>query len=237
MLFLHEVHTVAGKHEDAFEQHVRDGWVSGLARDPDTRLAWYLKLAHGTGRAYQVTTMTAIRSGAAYERLARRVQDGDLQGWAAHADTMRREVAGKVLLPVAWSMNTDSTFDFDAIPVDVSSDRDACLFMEDSAWPYEGKLDEYLDAARTHYAPSLQERTERTMLELVAVFQAALGAPRRREVVLWQRVLFPERLPRLFTRDLPPQVKQPGTWMHDALEVRDDWASRLLRTATWSPLN
>jgi hypothetical protein len=55
--------------------------------------------------------------------------------------------------------------------------------------------------------------------------------------VLWQRVLFPERLPALFTRDLPAAVKQPGTWMHDALAVRDDWESRLLRTATWSPLH
>jgi len=64
----------------------------------------------------------------------------------------------------------------------------------------------------------------------------ALGAPRRREVVLWQRVDFPERLPGLFTRELPPHVKGPGTWMHDALEVRDDWESRLLRSASWSPL-
>jgi hypothetical protein len=108
--------------------------------------------------------------------------------------------------------------------------------MEDSAWPHEGKLDEYLEAARTHYAPSLEVRTERSLLELEAVYQAALGAPRRREVVLWQRVVAPERLPGLFTRDLPPQVKEPGTWMHDALRVRDDWESRLLRTATWSPL-
>ena len=60
--------------------------------------------------------------------------------------------------------------------------------------------------------------------------------PRRREVVLWQRVTYPDRLTGLFTRDLPQQVQQPGTWMHDALQVRDDWESRLLRTSRWSPL-
>jgi hypothetical protein len=234
MLFLHEVHTLAGAREDEFEQHVREGWVTGLAHDSDARLVWYLKLAHGTGRAYQATTVTAIRDGAAYERLARRVHDGDLRSWSAAADTMRREVAGKVLLPVSWSPNAD--LDLDAIPVAVSTERSQTLFMEDSAWPYEGRLDDYLEKARTHYAPSLQEHTERSLLELVGVFQAALGAPRRREVVLWQRVLFPERLPGLFTHDLPARVKGPGTWMHDALEVRDDWESRLLRTATWSPL-
>ncbi|HEY1739074.1 MAG TPA: hypothetical protein VGI86_10205, partial [Acidimicrobiia bacterium] len=78
--------------------------------------------------------------------------------------------------------------------------------------------------------------TERSLLELAAVFQAALGAPRRREVVLWQRVLYPERLTALFTRDLPAEVKAPGTWMNDALQVRDDWESRLLRTSRYSPL-
>ncbi len=234
MLLLHEVHTLAGAHEEAFEQHVRDGWMTALAAGDDARLAWYLKLAHGTGRAYQVTTVTVVRDGGAYERLARRVQDGDLRTWAAQADGLRREVHGKMLLPVSWSPTSE--LDLDAIPVDPGARHEQALFMEDSAWPYEGKLDEYLEAARTHYAPSLEQQSDRSLLELVAVFQAALGAARRREVVLWQRVLFPDRLPGLFTRDLPARVKQPGTWMHDALAVRDDWESRLLRTATWSPL-
>ena len=68
--------------------------------------------------------------------------------------------------------------------------------MEDSAWPHEAQLDTYLEKARTHYAPSLEQQTERSLLTLLGVFQAALGAPRRREVVLWQRVDFPERLAR-----------------------------------------
>ena len=93
-----------------------------------------------------------------------------------------------------------------------------------------------LVAARTHYAPSLENRTERSLLTLLGVFQAALGAARRREVVLWQRVDFPDRLPALFTHELPARVKGPGTWVHDALDVRDDWESRLLRSTSWSPL-
>jgi len=36
--------------------------------------------------------------------------------------------------------------------------------------------------------------------------------------------------------ELPAHVKGPGTWMHDALQVRDDWESRLLRSVSWSPL-
>jgi len=233
MLLLHEVHTVAGLHEEAFEAQFRDGWMPMLAKSDDARLLYYLKLAHGTGRAYHHVTITALRDGNAYEHLARRVQSGDLRAWAADADRLRHEVSGKLLLPVEWSPMRD--LDLASIPTD-GREHDAALFMEDSAWPHEAMLDEYLEAARTHYAPSLEARTERSLLTLLAVFQAALGAPRRREVVLWQRVDFPERLPALFTRELPPHVKGPGTWMHDALRVRDDWESRLLRSATWSPL-
>jgi hypothetical protein len=233
MLWLHEVHTVAGRHEDAFEQAYRDGWMPALAAGDDARLCWFLRLAHGTGRAYQVVTLTALRDGAAYERLATRVQRGDLRAWAADVDRYRHEVHGKVLLAVDWSPLQE--LDLSSVPTD-GRVHEPALYMEDSAWPYEAKLDEYLDAARTHYAPSLEARTERSLLTLLAVFQAAIGAPRRREVVLWQRVDHPERLPALFTRELPPEVKRPGTWMHDALAVRDDWESRLLRSTDWSPL-
>ena len=142
-------------------------------------------------------------------------------------------MSGKVLLPVDWSPMQD--LDLTTVPID-GREHDPVLYMEDSAWPHEAALDRYLEKARTHYAPSLEQRTERSLLTLLGVFQAALGAPRRREVVLWQRVDFPERLPALFTRELPARVKGPGTWMHDALEVRDDWESRLLRSAAWSPL-
>ena len=120
---------------------------------------------------------------------------------------MRHEVKGKLLLPVDWSPMGD--LDLATVPTD-GREHDAVLYMEDSAWPYEAKLDTYLEKARTHYAPSLEQRSERSLLTLLAVFQAALGAPRRREVILWQRVDFPERLPGLFTRELPGAREGPG---------------------------
>lgn len=233
MLFLHEVHTVAGRHEDAFEAGFRDEWLPAVSRNDDARLLYYLKLAHGTGRAYHVVTITGLRDGSAYERLAQRVQRGDLREWAAAVDGFRHEVKGKLLMPVEWSPMGE--LDLTTVPTD-AREHEPVLYMEDSAWPHEARLDAYLDAARTHYAPSLEQRSERSLLTLLGVFQAALGAPRRREVVLWQRVDFPERLPGLFTRELPAHVKAPGTWMNDALDVRDDWESRLLRSANWSPL-
>src|SRR4051812_7406222 len=42
MLLLHEVHTVAGSHEDAFEEAFRKGWMSALGSGDDARLLYYL---------------------------------------------------------------------------------------------------------------------------------------------------------------------------------------------------
>ena len=207
MLLLHEVHTVAGKHEDEFEAAFRDGWMPNVATDDDARLLYFLRLAHGTGRAYHTVTITALRDGAAYERLATRVQRGDLRSWAADLDLLRHEVSGKLLLPVDWSPMAD--LDLATVPTD-GREHDAVLYMEDSAWPHEASLDLYLEKARTHYAPSLEERTARSLLTLLGVFQAALGAVRRREVVLWQRVDFPERLPALVHTRAPRAREGPG---------------------------
>src|SRR6185437_8449795 len=87
VLFLHETHHVAGYHEDAFEHAFREGWMPTLARGDDARLLWYLNLAHGSGWSYRVVTITAVRDGAAWERLARRIQSGDLQDWMRELDT------------------------------------------------------------------------------------------------------------------------------------------------------
>jgi hypothetical protein len=41
----------------------------------------------------------------------------------------------------------------------------------------------------------------------------------------------------LLTREIAPEMRAPGTWMHEALELRDQWESKLLRTAAWSPFS
>ena len=66
MLLLHEVHTVAGRHEEAFEDAYRETWMPTLAKTDDARLLYYLKLAHGTGRAYFHVTITGLRDGNAF---------------------------------------------------------------------------------------------------------------------------------------------------------------------------
>lgn len=232
-LLLHEVHHVAGAHEDEFERAYRDVWMPTLAEGDDARLLYFLHHAHGTGRAYNVVTITAVRDGAAWEAIARRIQGGDLRSWAGDLDRLRHRVTAKPLLPVPWSPLTQ----VDLASVPTSGHHPLTLFMEDTAWPYEGKLDDYLEAVEAQYAPTLEEQRHggRSMLELLGVFQPAWGSTARREVVLWQKVRDARSITALISTEIPAEHRAPGTWMHDALRVRDDWESKLLRTAAWSP--
>ena len=67
MLFVHEIHRVMGLHEDEFEDEYRTVWMPRLAETDDARLLYFMRLAHGTGRAYNMITLTGVTDGAAWE--------------------------------------------------------------------------------------------------------------------------------------------------------------------------
>ncbi|HZC90187.1 MAG TPA: hypothetical protein VE400_05875 [Mycobacterium sp.] len=231
MLFMHEVHTVRGRAEDDFEAAFRDGWMPTLAAGHEARLLWYANHAHGTGPAYTVVTVTAVRDGAAWERLARRIQRGDLRQWMRELDALRHDVAAKLLVALPWSPLQDVAFG--EVPSD-GREHELSLYMEDTMWPYEDKFTEYIERCGEVYSKSLSDSA--SMLDIQAGFQPALGSHLRREVVLMQRIRQPEALLNLLRNEIPARYRAPGTWMYDALALRDQWTSRLLRTSTWSPL-
>ena len=89
MLFVHDVHAVMGERELEFEDSVRGEYAPLVATDDDSRLLWYLNSTHGAGEAYKVVTLTAVRDGAAWERLVERLRRGDLSAWNSRAEAMR----------------------------------------------------------------------------------------------------------------------------------------------------
>jgi hypothetical protein len=235
VLFLHEVHRVAGAKEDEFEDAFRTGWMPTLAKSSNARLLWYLNLAHGSGAAYTVVTVTGLRDGAAWHELADRVKDGDLRQWSLDVDAMRHGAEAKILAPVPWSPLQE--VDLGAVPTG-GEEHELSVYMEDTAWPFAGGLERYLQAAGTLYDSTLanSKKAGRALLDMEAAFQPLLGTHHTTEVVLWQKVVDHRALQHLLTNDTPASMKVAGTWMHDALQVRDQWESRLLRTAKWSPL-
>jgi hypothetical protein len=228
-IFLHEVHNVRGAREDDFEAHYRDGWMGELAKGDDARLLWYCHQAHGTGPAYRIITITALRDGAAYGRLVERIQSGDLRAWARDLDGLQYESTGKLLLALPWSEIAD--VDLASVPVDPAASHALTLYMEDTGWPFR-PLDDYTGFWETVYAPMLAKSN---LLRITAVFQTAHGAGKRPEAILMQEVIDHGVLLGLIENETPAAMKQPGTFMHDALQVRDQWESRLLRTSSWSP--
>lgn len=228
-LFLHETHRVRGALEEEFESHYRDRWMAALAEGDDARLLWYVHQAHGTGPAYRICTITAVRDGAAYGRLLDRVATGDLQKWARDLDGLQYDSVGKVLQPLPWSPLNE--VDLAAVPVDASAEHELTLYMEDTGWPHK-PLDDYTAFWGDVYAPMLAKSQ---LLRIEACFQVAFSGGKRPEAILFQKVISHEGLLRLLETETPAAMKQPGTFMHDALQVRDQWESRLLRTSAWSP--
>ena len=240
MLVLHETHRVAGLHAEEFAHLYRDGWAAALAdgRNADSRLLWFLEQAHGSGPSYTFVSLTAVANLDAVAALHQRVRHGDLRAWQAKVDALRHGAVAKVLAPAPFSPMVE--LDMPAVPAaaDPEHGPELPLFMEDTAWPHPGRLDEYLERAGSLYVPTLARAAETgfNVIELVAAFTPLFGAGDEREVVLWQRVSRPDLLTPLLTHEVTEQHRGPGTWMHDALEVRDRWESRLLRVAPWSPL-
>lgn len=232
MLFLHEVHRVVGAKADEFEAAYRTGWMPMLARGSDARLLWYMNHAMGSGVSYNVVTITAVTDGAAWERLARRLQAGDLRDWVRDVDRLRHDVTGKILLPVYWSPL--QAVDLATVLTD-GREHEPSLFMEDTGWPYSS-LDDYIECwDEIYYRPMERAPRDRRILEIQACFQVAHGTHLRREAMLWQKILSHERLMHLLTTDTAPEHRQPGSYMVESLRYRDQWRSKLLRTSSWSP--
>lgn len=231
MLYLHEVHHVRGRAEDEFEAAYRDGWMPTLAAGDDARLLWFLHHAHGSGPAYRFVTITAVRDGAAWERLARRLHDGDLAPWAQHLDELRHDLVAKTLIPVAWSPMVD--VDFATVPT-TATEHELSIFMEDTGWP-DAAVEDYTEFWRTAYFEPMRARPG-SLLDIQAVFRVAHGTGRRKEAILMQRITDHQGLLALLTSEVPGAYRAPGTFMYEALAYRDRWESKLLRTSAWSPL-
>ncbi len=196
MLVLHEVHRVAGRHAEAFADLYRDGWAGLLlAAGDDARLLWFLEQAHGTGPSY--TFVSADRRRDRSTALGRPPRPCAPRR-PARGGRPRSTACGSTPRPRCWYRprsrpSSRSTSTPCRCPPTPERGPDLGLFMEDTAWPHPGRLDDYLARAGSLYVETLARAAEhgRNLLELVAAFTPMFGAGSEREVVLWQRVAQP----------------------------------------------
>jgi hypothetical protein len=224
MIFVHEMHEVAGGKMEEFGAAVREGWLPLLAGHGGARLLWYWEVTHGTSASYQAVSLTAVRDWAAWGEL---VASDRLAGWRRDITSLRKDVVGKILLPVGWSPLRE----VDLTSVNAVEFEKPAMFLHDTGWPFPGKLEPYIEALGKVLKPQ-EERSG--MMSVAAVLTTAPGAGRQHEVVILQRIGRWDAFAKLLTdgeRNAPK-----GGWMEEGLKYRDRWESKLLRCARWSPL-
>ena len=209
MLFVHEVHTIAGGTADEFEAAYREGWLPALAGTDGARLLWYLHQAHGTGPAYRVVTVTAVAStdalGATWSSAPRRAVSASGGTPSTRCATTWRPRCSSRCRGRRCKRSSLTT-----VPTS-SKHRSTCSWRTRRG--RSTGLDDYLEQAGTLYVDTLARSAAagRAILELVGAFQPVFGTGRHREVVLWQRVTRNDALVPLLTREVPAKPRPAGT--------------------------
>jgi hypothetical protein len=153
--------------------------------------------------------------------------DADWRACDARLWTLRREMTRKLLVAAPWSplQKVDLTAP-EAAPAATPG-----LYLHDTGWPYPGKLGDYVGALGSVYLPQVRQSK---MISVEACWIVAPGTGRHHEVVLLQKILDWPRFTELLAKG--EQGAQRGGWMVEGLKYRERWESKLLRCASWSPL-
>src|SRR5436309_2536310 len=104
MIFVHEVHEVAGGKMEEFGEAVRTVWRPLIEEHRQARLLWFWELAHGTGASYQAVSLTAVRDWTRFaELLARGGRGAQRGGWMVEGLRYRDRWESKLLRCAPWS--------------------------------------------------------------------------------------------------------------------------------------
>lgn len=220
MLFLHDVHAAIGEHEIDLDDAVREVYAPTIA-DDDTRLAWYLYSTHGAGDAYIVTVITALRDGAAWERLSRRLRYGDLADWLLDVDRFTYWSHSDLLVPTEWSPVGELALD--SLPIS-GAEQEVHVYREDT-----------LTGAGIENALAEPTGSQGDVLECVAGFRPLFApAGEANEVRVLYRISSADALEGAYASDTGW-----GDWtgsLTPSLPVGVHAQTRMMRNVPWSPL-
>jgi hypothetical protein len=228
MFVLHQVHHLAPESMTSFEAVSRDELLPAVASDPDSRLIWYASATDVETRGREAITMIACQSAVGLERLGERFRTGDLAAVGGKLAGVRRSVETRVLKPLRQN---PLQVDFDAVPV-AGTSHTTVSYMHDFVPPRIGQRRAYEDAMVKIYGA--MSDTELLDVALWAGLEPIAG-PIPEQVNI-SRIQNTQVLINLLLNDIPRDNKKLGTWMHEALKLRDRWTTRLVRCASWSPL-
>ncbi|GMU77974.1 MAG: hypothetical protein AMXMBFR46_07710 [Acidimicrobiia bacterium] len=230
MLYVHQVHAITSGTAPAFEEVLRERWAPALGREPGMRLAWCARSMPGAISFPEVITLTALTDGAALERYGIRVREGDLREDARRLQDLRLGVATRILTPLAFN---PLVVDVDALPVE-PDDGPTEMYMHDFVPPRIGMQRAYEDAMQQVYMS--MPSNELLQIVIWAGLETVAGGGPVPESLNISHVRDADAVTKLLAFEAPRENKQLGSWMYDALKLRDTWTTRLVRCLSWSPV-
>jgi len=222
---LHQVHKLGAHSPDDFEGLWRDQMMGAFVQHSGIRLLWYAKLTDPALRGEEAITMIGLRDVDSLARFCAASEMEDLASQFAEVQSCRSAVETRLLKPLR---HNNLQPDFDAIPTNVEQ-HETFNYMHDFVPPRIGQRRAYEDAMVRIYGGE----SFTSAVALWAGMETVAG-PIPEEINI-SRIQSPEVLLSVLTNDAPRESRRPGTWLYDALALRDRWTTRLVRCTNWSP--
>lgn len=227
MLYLHQIHTLAPGGDAAFEELARDRWLPAVNAHEGCRFVWYGMPTSAGRYADEAITILAFETMAAFDRFA----SGERAGEVTRALRERRVgVQSRLLRPIDYDPWTSAAI---AVP-DGPREGAPVAYMHDFVPPVRGQMRAYVDLMRERYMALSSDALSGVVLR--ASWHTVSGGGPVPQMFNLSEIRDVDALVSLIAHEIPREYKEMGTWMWEALATRDEWTTRLVRSATWSPV-
>jgi hypothetical protein len=220
MLLIQDVHVVIGRDEMPFDDAYRNDLAPRVAEHPGTRLAGFFWAPHGGGEGYEAITLTAVSDIAALERHQERLATGDLAELWSKLEGMQRHIDSSLQVLAEWSPLSDRDLESYS-----SGEFPTAMFRLDT-FRTAGEIEHVLNAVKDQAATASPE----AVVSLSGCWSPYLGELDCAEVTVLSRVASDEALRSAFSQPAEEWTGIPA--LPDARRM-----TRLLRSATWSPIH
>jgi hypothetical protein len=227
VLYLHQIHQLAPGSEERFEAFVRDEWLPVVNSHDGAAFAWYGTATSAARFADEAISIVAFDDAPAFGRFAAAERDGRI---ARALGTHRTRVQTRLLKPIDYDPWTAANT---VIP-DGPQDGEVVAYMHDFVPPVTGQMRAYIDMMRERYMALSSDALSGVVLR--TSWHTVSGGGRMPEMFNLSEIRDVDALVALIAHEIPREYKQMGTWMWEALATRDQWTTRLARSASWSPV-
>jgi hypothetical protein len=227
VLYLHQIHEVPLGTEEKFEGFVRDEWLPAVNANRGAQFAWYGMPTAAARFAHEAITIVAFDDMAAFDRFATTERESAV---SRTLRDQRSSVQTRLLRPIDYDPWTAAATTIPAGPQEGPS----VAYMHDFVPPVIGQMRGYIDMMRERYMALSSQELSGVVLR--ASWQTVSGGGRMPEMFNLSEILDVDALVALIAHEIPREYKQMGSWMWEALATRDQWTTRLARSATWSPV-